>query len=246
MRRTENANHSIGELITACGPALADLLTAQEDLAQMPLFAGVDVVEPAPAPVQSLVDEKLLSGLPSRLRKAADDAAELFRFLEKKQQMSFTPAFNPLLGVIDEAARGLVCKKLQPLIPQGAVKERDWFEPHYAKLDGSQRRHYEELARNLRKTLVLHSGVSPLGLLRNCLDHALNDRYKPGGVFDSIRVAFKFTGSRKLLESVQALNDFRNTRVAHQEQPVSDAKQARSQLIRWIAGLAELWNAGQD
>ena len=36
-------------------------------------------------------------------------------------------------------------------------------------------RHYTELARNLRKTLVYQTGVSPLGLLRNCYDYALND-----------------------------------------------------------------------
>ena len=36
-------------------------------------------------------------------------------------------------------------------------------------------RHYTELALQFRKTLVYQTGVSPLGLLRNCYDYALND-----------------------------------------------------------------------
>lgn len=96
------------------------------------------------------------------------------------------------------------------------------------------RRHYEELGRNLRKTLVYRSGVSPLGLLRNCLDHALNDSTRIDGVFESVKSVMKFPGSRDLLDDVTFLNDFRNRYVAHQEEPLQDKGITRKALCRWI------------
>jgi type III restriction enzyme len=149
------------------------------------------------------------------------------------------------LGVVDEGARALIEKKLGGRVPSGPVKEKDFFEPYFDKIDGRMRGHYADMARNLRKTLVLKNGVSPLGLLRNCLDHALNDRNKPGGVFDAVRQTFKFTGGRKLLDTVQAMNEFRNTRIAHQEKPITESKEAQAALRQWIEGLALLWNESQ-
>ena len=230
---------------SACGPALVDLLAEEEDREAMPLFAGVELAEQPPVHAAGLIDEKVLAALPPRFRKAADEAITLFRFFENKATMSFAPTFTSLLGVVDEGARTLVEKKLVSLVPAGPVKEKDFFEPYFDKIDGRMRGHYQDMARNLRKTLVLKNGVSPLGLLRNCLDHALNDRNKPAGVFDAIRQTFKITGGRKLLDSVQAMYEFRNTRIAHQEQPLTDAKEAKAALIRWLEGLRQIWEAGQ-
>jgi type III restriction enzyme len=237
---------SLKELVSTCGPALVDLLAEDEDRVEMPLFAGVELAEQPMAHAAGLVDEKLLAELPARFRKAADEAITLFRFFENKATMSFAPTFTCLLGVVDEGARALIEKKLGPLVPQGPVKEKDFFEPYFERIDARMRGHYSDMARNLRKTLVLKNGVSPLGLLRNCLDHALNDRNKPGGVFEAIRESFKMAGGRKLLDVVQSMNDFRNTRIAHQERPVTDVKEAKGTLVRWIEGLSLLWKAGQD
>ena len=127
--------------------------------------------------------------------------------------------FTALLGVIDESAKGLLIQKLTPKMPSNAPDQKTWFEPYLASVDKRMVRHYEEVARNLRKTLVYKNGLSPLGLLRSALDYALNDNAKLTGVFEAVKSELRFTGGRDLLDRVTAINEFRNTKVAHQETP---------------------------
>jgi hypothetical protein len=60
-----------------------------------------------------------------------------------------------------------------------------------------------------------------------------------------VKTEFRFSGSRDLFDRVTAINDFRNTRVAHQEAPLTDRIEAKKALIGWIEGLSRLWAAGQ-
>ena len=197
----------------------------------------------APA-VQSVVPESLLAGLPDRLKRAADEAISLYRFFEKKPGVNFAPVFTALLGAVDECAKGLVIQKLSPSMPANQVDQQDWFSPYLGKVDQRMRRHYEKLGRNLRKTLVYRSGISPLGMLRSCLDYALNDSTKIGGVFDTMTTGLRFTGARDLLDRVRRLNDFRNSHVAHQENPLTDPHATKRALSEWIEAMDQLWKAG--
>ena len=169
----------------------------------------------------------------------------LFGFFEKKQGVNYAPVFTALLGVLDETAKGLVLQKLTPQMPPNMQDQRDWFEPHFGAVEHTKRRHYEEVARNLRKTLVYKNGVSPLGLLRNCLDFALNDTTPLTGVFVALKAELRFSGGRELLDRVKTINDFRNTRVAHQETPLTNPAEAKTALITWVDGLNRLWQAGR-
>jgi type III restriction enzyme len=142
---------------------------------------------------------------------------------------------------MDEAARGLLLRRLQTEVPAKADDQRAWFEPYYG--DVRDRRlvpHYQKTAQNLRRTLVHGSGLSPLGLLRSCLDYALNDNTRLGGVFETLNARFKVQGGRALLSMVSGINDFRNTYVAHQEKDLLDQRLAEEQLKTWIEGLREL------
>jgi type III restriction enzyme len=55
--------------------------------------------------------------LPPRYRKAVEQATMLFRFFENKEGMNYSPVFTALLGSLDEAARGLIVRRLQPAMP---------------------------------------------------------------------------------------------------------------------------------
>jgi type III restriction enzyme len=238
---------SFAELVRMCSPSLNDLLNQEKFTLELPLFAGagIETLEPQKAETQKIVDEKLLKALPERLRKAAEEAISLFQYFDKKEGVSYAPVFTALLGVIDEAARGLVLKKLTDKMPGNMAEQKEWFEPY---LNGADRRmvpHYQYLAQNLRKTLVYRNGVSPLGLLRSCLDYALNGNTKLTGVFEVVKTEFRFSGGRNLLDSVTSMNDLRNTRIAHQEAPLTDQIEAKKALIGWVEGLARLWLAGQ-
>ena len=230
---------SLTELARMCAPSLSDLINVTPD-PQLRLFeAGEGKIDE----VQSIVDEKLLAVLPERLRKAADEAITLYRFFESKSDVNHAPVFTALLGVIDEAAKGLVVQKLSPRMPTDSTKQRTWFEPYLDKVDPKTRSHYNQMAGNLRKTLVYRNGVSPLGLLRNCLDYALDDHTKLTGVFEALKSELRFTGARKLLDTAAKINDFRNEYVAHQKDRLTDSTRAKQALVSWIEGLGLFWQA---
>lgn len=239
------AGNTIEELVRMCAPSLHDLTHQERFQAELPLFANLGTFEGKVSDAQGLVDEKILATLPDRLRKAADEAISLYRFIEKKPDVSYAPAFAALLGVTDETATGLILKRLSPFMPANMLDQQTWFEPYLEKVDRRSVTHYQQMAQNLKKTLVYRTGISPLGLLRSCLDYALNDSTKLGGVFEDTKTALRFTGSRAVLESVTSMNDFRNTRVAHQGTPLTDPKESKQALVLWIAGLSRLWQAHQ-
>jgi type III restriction enzyme len=99
------------------------------------------------------------------------------------------------------------------------------------------------MAQNLKRTLVFNNGIMPLGLLRSCMEYALNDNTKIDGVFQAVREKFKVAGGRQMLATVTRIYDFRNTRVAHQEKEVTDPKEAERHLVEWINGLKSLAEA---
>jgi type III restriction enzyme len=237
--------NTVAELARMCAPSLHDLLNEEKFREELPLFAGLGILEGKVPEAQSIVDKKLLEALPERLRKAADESISLFEFFEKKPGVNYAPVFTALLGVIDETAKGLVLQKLTPRMPGNMQEQKDWFEPYLGDADRRMVPHYEQLARNLKKTLVYRNGVSPLGLLRSCLDYALNDNTKLSGVFDAVKAEFRFSGGRDLLDCVKSMNDFRNTRVAHQEAPLTNPSEAKTALVSWVDGLNRLWQAGR-
>jgi type III restriction enzyme len=230
----------IEALARTCAPALQNLLKEQEDKEQLPLFATVIDQEAKEAPFEAkgIVDQEILETLPERYRRAAEQAISVFRFLEKKENINYGPVFQALLGCIDEACRGLLLKRLSPLMPDVGQEQKAWFYPYVDNLPRSQAKHYQSVAANLKRTLVYRTGFSPLGLLRNCLDYALNDSTKVAGVFEGVRQVFRVKGAADLLTVVANINDFRNTYVAHQESELHDVNLARGQLAKWIAGLA--------
>jgi type III restriction enzyme len=236
---------ALAEMTRMCVPSLQDLLNQQAFRVELPLFAaaGVGTLESQGSEQRAseVVPRKMVEGLPERLQKAVDEAVSLYLFFEKKTDVNFAPVFTALLGVIDEAAKGLVMQKLKSHLPETAPEQQKWFEPYLGKVDSRMHRHYTELARNLRKTLVYQSGVSPLGLLRNCYDYALNDSTALTGVFEAVKDQFRSPGARRTLDLVQRVNDFRNTRVAHQEKALTDREEAKDELKKWVEALGLIW-----
>ena len=56
----------------------------------------------------------------------------------------------------------------------------------------------------------------------------MNDNSKLTGVFEAVRTAYRFKGSRDLLDTVKSINEFRNTRVAHQEVRLNAPAEAKA------------------
>ncbi len=70
------------QLVKACGPALRDLVDGEKYARDLPLFAGQGLLDDKAPVVQSVVSESLLTGLPDRLKCAADEVISLYRFFE--------------------------------------------------------------------------------------------------------------------------------------------------------------------
>ncbi len=224
------------DLARACGPALHNLLSESTKQPELPLYD-----KSGDSDAVNFFTEQLLDNLPRRAKKAAIDSLELYRFFEKKDgEQNFSPVFTALLGPFDESCKSVIIKLLDSSVPADRTEQSDWFDPYLDNVDQRSRRHYKNTAKNLKRGLVYGNPHSVIGLLRSCLDIALNEKTKVGGVFEAVKIAFRFSGSRKLLERIEAVNDFRNTYVAHPDKILNDKVLAERTLKYWVETLASL------
>jgi len=238
---------TFGALVRTCQPALKTVIDSEDTSDQLPLFAAAalaEAVEDDKAPqLKGIVDDAILKALPPRYRKAAEQATMLFRFFENKEGMNYSPVFTALLGSLDEAARGMIVRRLQPAMPATVPDQKTWFDPYLRDADRRSQPRYEKMAQNLKRTLVFNNGIMPLGLLRDCMEYALNDNTRIDGVFQAVKAKFKVAGGRDMLATLTRIYDFRNTRIAHQEKEITDPKEAEHNLAGWIKGLKALSEA---
>lgn len=236
-------SYRFADLARACAPALQNLLSETTKAPELPLFG-----EGAKEKAEQFYTADVLARLTPRQRKAAEDAAELFRYLERKADgANFAPAFNVLLGPFDQAAKSMILGLLQNAVPVERSTQELWFDPRMDDVAKRDLRHYQGMASDLKRALVFGNVHRAIGLLRSCLDFALNDKTKLDGVFFAVREAFKRDGARKLLTQVTSVNDLRNTYIAHHEKDLTDKAMAEQQLRAWVETLGLLhghWSDG--
>src|SRR5262245_53417890 len=223
-------SNRFADLSRACVPALQNLLSETTGAPELPLFG-----EQAREKALAFYSDETLAKLSPRERKAAEDAAELYRYFENKGKVTnFAPAFNILLGPFDEAAKGLILKRLQGKMPVARGDQENWFDPYMGKVDPKLRDRYQSLAKNLKRGLLYGNPHSVIGLLSACLDFALNDKAQLEGVFSAVREAFRVSGARKLLDRITTVNQFRNIYIAHHEKDLTDKSLAEINLKQWV------------
>lgn len=232
----------IEDLVRASAPALVDLLHEADTLQlALPLYE-VPPVKRAEQ-VEEFISSKTLTGMPSRYLKSIEDAVALFKFLENKGG-SLSACFTPLLGPLDETAKGMVISLLEPSIPTNPGEQRNFFEPSLRGISDREQTWLRSNAANLKKALVYKNPVMPLGLLSFCLQYAQTYLVSPiSGIFENVSKNFaKFNGSQ-LGDQVNSIRAFRNSYIAHQEKELTDIVLARNELRNWISGLATIYNA---
>ena len=237
------SGNSIAELARMCTPALAELIEVEDFEKAYPLFASVTPTDERAPELVKVVDEADLEAMPERYRAAAEQAVELFQFLRGKKTVRFSPVFTPLLGSIDEACKGVLKRRLLADVPAEPADRDQWFRPELGTLKAGTVKNLEDLAHNLKKTIVEDAGLSPVGTLRHTLDYACNSPHDFAGVFHAVKVHFGNADGKQLFESVQKVNSFRNTYVAHQVKDLTDAALCEENLKLWIKTLARLVTA---
>lgn len=224
------------DLARACVPALKNLLSETTAAPELPLFGDANKDSAA-----KFYTEGALDKLGARSRKAALDAYDLFKFLEKKDGApNMAPVFNALLGPYDEAAKNIILKLLQPKVPVTRQDQEYFFSPYMEKVDKRMIEHYRKFAASLKRALIHGSVHSAIGLLCSCYRHALSDDSNLDGVFAAIKQAFTMPGAKNVFDRISNVNDFRNTYIAHHEKELTDRKLAEDNLKLWVETLTLL------
>ena len=224
---------TIAELIRNCRPSLKKLLEeAVSPQTVLPL--KLTEAETPSAVVYDFIDEKDLNALPLRSRKGIQEAVLLFDFMAKKQKVSFSPIFQPLLGPLDAAAETLLFERLEPALPEDDEEQVTFFKPD---LSGEKKKHQnflENQASLLRRFLVHRSPITPLGVLRFCLEYAAKDEPAPEGILTAVRDRFADLADSGLSEMLAGVYEFRNTYVAHVKSELTEEPKVDDALRHWI------------
>jgi type III restriction enzyme len=227
-------NH-LDVLARTCEPALQDLVE-EAQVPQLTLAFG----EVREDETEAFISKADLAALPPAHQKMVQQAIGLFQFLEKKTGQSFAPVFTPLLGPLDEASKAVLLKRLGPEIPTEREAQKKFFETNVSGLTEKESEDYKRQSSNLKRTLVDHSGLSPIGLLRECLQYARDSKKPVGPVFDCVKKEFQ-TDSEETYKLVSRINSFRNTYVAHQKKELTDLAMTKTALAEWTSGLRRIW-----
>jgi type III restriction enzyme len=229
------SDNRLDVLMRSCEPALQDLI-AEAAESQLTLVFG----EVREDETETFISKADFAALPPAHQKMVQQAISLFQFLEKKTGQSFAPVFTPLLGPLDEASRAVMLKFLGADIPTEREAQQKFFEPDTSHLPKKEAEMCQRRGRDLRRTLVDHNGMSPIGLLRWCLQHARKSDTSSGGVFDAVSQRFGNI-PEDVYKLVNHINTFRNDYIAHQDKELADATLARNALQEWASGLRLIW-----
>ena len=222
-------------LARSCEPALQDLID-EAGVPQLTLAFG----EVREDETEAFISKADFAALPPAHQKMVQQAIGLFQFLEKKTGQSFAPVFTPLLGPLDEASRAVMLKFLGADIPTEREAQQKFFEPDTSHLPKKEAEMCQRRGRDLRRTLVDHNGMSPIGLLRWCLQFAGESTGPTEAVFGVVKQRFAGVPS-ETYKLVSDINTFRNNYIAHQDKELTDAVIAAEALGEWVSGLCRIW-----
>jgi type III restriction enzyme len=224
-----SAAETIAELARACAPALDALLaerialpepTDEVDVRQWLTQAGLD--QP-PAEYEAVI-RQAVTLLEDQIRQAAP---------------TLGAAFQPLLGPLDDYAQRILEQQIKPAIP--AQDHERFFQPSLDHLSKAERAALEKNQRHLFSILVENRPVQRLGTLLFCLGYAQRGTAAAaGGVWQAVRQRFSAPAFQALYGLLDQVNQFRNRYIAHVEQPLRDADEARAALRTWLACLNQM------
>ena len=229
------SDNRLDVLMRSCGPALQDLIAEAAEPQLTLVFGEVREDE-----TETFISKADFAALPPAHQKMVQQAISLFQFLEKKAGQSFAPVFTPLLGPLDEAARAVMLRFLGADIPTDHEAQQKFFQPDVSHLPKEEAEMCQRRGKDLRRTLVDHNGMSPIGLLRWCLQYAGESKGPTEAVFGVVKQRFAGVPS-EIYKLVSTINTFRNDYVAHQEKELTDSALARKALEEWASGLRRIW-----
>jgi type III restriction enzyme len=94
--------------------------------------------------------------------------------------------------------------------------------------------------RYLQENLAFGRPMMRLGTLLFCLHYAAHPSPNEGGVWQDVAQVFSTPEMQELYELLSPVNEFRNTRIAHVEQPLDDPDEAWDAMRQWLRCLNKM------
>jgi type III restriction enzyme len=221
------------ELARACEPALQELLQeARTGQTTLPLdeetarnqfellcervFREAGITEPA-APIAEVMRQAIM----------------LLNHAIQTKMPTYAHAFQPLLKPLDEYALIILERNLRPCMP----KDSHQWERYFLV---SQSPALQRNGRYLQENLAFGRPMMRLGTLLFCLHYAAHPSPNEGGVWQDVVQVFSTPEMQELYTLLAPVNQFRNTRVAHVEQPLDDPNEAWEAMRQWLQCLNKM------
>lgn len=221
------------ELSRACEPALQELLqevhtgqttlplgeeTARDqfELLCERVFREAGIPEPA-APIAELMRQAIM----------------LLNHAIQTKMPTYAHAFQPLLKPLDEYALIILERNLRPCMPNDASLWDAYFLASRSPV-------LQRNGRWLQENLAFGRPMMRLGVLLFCLHYAAQPSPPAAGVWQDVAQVFSTPEMQELYTLLDPVNHFRNTRVAHVEQPLSDPAEAWDAMKQWLRCLNKM------
>jgi type III restriction enzyme len=221
------------ELARVCEPALQELLqeartgqttlpldeeTAREQLESLceRVFREAGITEPA-APIAEVMRQAIM----------------LLNHAIQTKMPNYAHAFQPLLHPLDVYSSTLLERHLRPRMPSDSCQWERYFL-------GSQSPTLQRNGRYLQENLAFGRPMMRLGTLLFCLHYAAQPSPNEGGVWQDVVQVFSTPEMQELYTLLAPVNRFRNTRVAHVEQPLNNPDEAWDAMRQWLRCLNKM------
>ena len=222
------------ELAGACEPSLQDLLKeASTGQLALPLEEASAQKE-AENIVASVFQQAGITQPPDSVADAMRQAILLLDHAVRSGMPSYGHAFQPLLHPFDEYALRILERYLSPRIPADQQKREGYFSPYLDFLKQNEKILLEKNGRYLKDNLLFGRSIMRLGTLLFCLRYAKDKGWGASGVWKDVEELFGSPAFVELYQELEEVNKFRNTRVAHVEQPLNNQTEAWAAMISWL------------
>nr|MBC7244610.1 DEAD/DEAH box helicase family protein [Chloroflexota bacterium] len=233
----QEAATTIAELARACEPSLKTLLNEWETRQLALPLEEATAQSQAETLFERVLREAGITHPPVEVESVMRQAVLLLDHAIRSRQPTFAHAFQPLLGPLEEYALRVLAKYLKPVIPPDKEASIAFFNPSLEHLPQRERALLEKNQRYLRDNLVFGRSIQRLGTFLFCLEYARQGRDDVHGIWEEVRRRFSAARFGALCELLSQVNEFRNTRVAHVEAPLTDEQEAWDAMRAWLACL---------
>ncbi len=236
----QGAAAGIAELARACEPALKGLLQEWKTKQMALPLEEATAQSQEEALFSRVLQEAGIVQPPAEVADVMRQSVLLLDHAVRSRHQTLAHAFQPLLGPLDEYAQRLLEKRIKSSIPANKEASIAFFNPRLDHLTPRERSQFEKHQRYLRDNLIFGRPIQRLGTLLFCLSYARQAREDIPGIWQVARAQFGGPAFDELYALLERVNEFRNTRVAHVEIPLTDANEAWLAMRTWIIALQKL------